>query len=375
MKKTLLITLEWPPVKGGVGRYLSDFCDELPADQLIVLTNKTKEGPVKTGYKVYRQDLITKWPIWPKWLGLIWRVSRLVKEEKIEIIQVSHILPIGTVAYLIKKWLKIPYLVYIHGMDILLVQKPARKLKMAKKILKDAQAVVVNSRYSKGLVAGLGVGEEKIRVISPSTKIYKQKPNLELVSQLRQKYELQDKKIIFSVGRLVERKGFDLVVKALSAILKEVPEAIYLLAGVGPFESRIKELITELNLGNKVILLGEIKEEELASFYELADLFIMPSLELKAKGDTEGFGIVFLEANAFGKPVIGTKVGGIPDAVIDGETGLLIEPNNIEEISRTVIKLLRDNGLAQRLGSQGQKRVLRDFNCLTQAKKIEELLC
>ncbi len=123
-----------------------------------------------------------------------------------------------------------------------------------------------------------------------------------------------------------------------------------------------------------MIFAGEVKEEEIPLYYMACDLFIMPSYEIKEKGDVEGFGIAYLEANACGKPVIGGRSGGVTDAVIDGETGLLIDPLNINQIAEALIKLLTNSGLARKLGEEGRRRIKKELNWRKIAQEIREII-
>jgi phosphatidylinositol alpha-1,6-mannosyltransferase len=118
----------------------------------------------------------------------------------------------------------------------------------------------------------------------------------------------------------------------------------------------------KLHLQDNVVFTGYVSEDEKAFYYNAADVFVMPNRELE-NGDVEGFGIVFLEANIYGKPVIGGRSGGAVDAIVDGKTGLLVNPIDIEEIASAIIRFLSNEGYAKQLGFQGRKRVERDFNC------------
>jgi len=177
--------------------------------------------------------------------------------------------------------------------------------------------------------------------------------------------------VILTVGNLVERKGHDVVLKSLPKVLKEVPNTVYLIVGDGEQKQNLKELVDELGLGEQVIFTGRVPEKELPQYYNACDVFIMPSREIGS--DIEGFGIVFLEAGACSKPVIGGRSGGIIDAVEDGVSGILVDPTNVDEISQTLITLLTDDELARRLGRQGRKRVEEDFDQLAMAKKLSQI--
>lgn len=375
MKKSLLITLEFPPQIGGVGNYLFNIVNYFPTQDIVVLAEKTPTLPPFTNYKVYQKKLLTTFKfIWPKWIFLFFLAKKIIKKESIKYIQVSHALPVGTVALMIKKCLGLPYLVYTHGMDILLPQSSKRKTRLIKSIFNNADRVIANSRFTKDELLKLGVDDEKITIVHPCANSVPKKIDLKKQEEIVNKYHLQDKKMLFTVGRLVTRKGHDLVIKSLRKVIERFPNVVYLVSGDGPNKQNLINLTDAMNLSDKVIFLGEISDDDLQIFYRLCNIFIMPAREIKEKGDVEGFGLVFLEASLFAKPVIGGKSGGQPDAIEDGYSGLLVNPNDENEIANAIIKLLESPELAEKLGQQGRQRVLEKFRWDEEAKKIINLL-
>lgn len=365
MKKALLITIDFPPRVGGVANYLSNICSNVPSDKIIVLASKEKESDEfdkKQNYKIYRHKLLFKYlPL--KWLRAFWPVLKIVRKEKIEIIHTSHILPIGYVAYLFKKAFKIPYIVYTHGLDILHPQNNPRKKYWLEKILQNAEQVITNSSFTANEVNKLSVQKEKIKIINPCLDLSQYKfPLEEKIESLKNKLNLKNKKILLTTARLVERKGIDMVIKSLSTVLKNIPDLVYLIIGKGPDKNRLENLIKEKNLENKVFFIGEARHEDLNLYYNLADVFIMPSRQL-SNGDVEGFGIVYLEANLYGKPVIAGRSGGVPDAVEDKINGLLVNTESVEEISEAIIKLFQNQELYNSLAEKGKTRVKEKFIC------------
>jgi phosphatidylinositol alpha-1,6-mannosyltransferase len=137
---------------------------------------------------------------------------------------------------------------------------------------------------------------------------------------------------------------------------------MYLIVGEGPEGKRLRRLVRQLGLEDKVIFVGPIPYGEVAKYYKLCDVYVMPSKEVRTKHHWfEGFGIVYLEANACGKPVIGGRSGGVGDAVIHGQTGLLVNPYDVKEMSKALQLLLTDRRYASLLGQQGKQRVESDF--------------
>jgi len=211
------------------------------------------------------------------------------------------------------------------------------------------------SQSTKREIVQLGLNPDRIAVIPPSVDTQRFHPQID-GSQVVTRHRLQGKKVILTVARLVERKGIDMVIRAMPKVLKAIPDAVYLVIGTGPYQGRLERLVEELRLGNRVIFVGYVADEELPYYYGACNLFVLPSRTLADKGEIEGFGIVFLEAGACGKPVIGGRGGGTSEAIEEGVTGLLVDPLDVNEIANVIVKVLQDEELARRLGENGRRR-------------------
>jgi phosphatidylinositol alpha-1,6-mannosyltransferase len=164
------------------------------------------------------------------------------------------------------------------------------------------------------------------------------------------------------------------VIRVLPTVLKNIPDLKYIIAGSyeKKYCQRLQQLVEDLNLGDIVTFTGYVQPHEIPLYYNLCDVYIMPSRELENKGDTEGFGITYLEANACEKPVIGGKSGGVVDAIVDGKTGFLVNPEDEDEIADKLILLLSDPGLAQKLGKNGRDRIEKGYTWNIITKDILE---
>jgi phosphatidylinositol alpha-1,6-mannosyltransferase len=195
-------------------------------------------------------------------------------------------------------------------------------------------------------------------------------------SEIRRRHGLDGKRIILTLARVVERKGHDQVIRAMPRILEVIPTAMYLIAGPeqGSFSDRLRDLAEKLGVGPAVVFAGSLSLSDVPLYYNACDVYVMPSRELAKAGDTEGFGITFLEANACGKPVVGGRSGGVADALEDGVTGSLVDPSDPEEVAYQLIRLLSDADLAQRMGRAGRERVLTSYTWDRIAAKFSEKL-
>lgn len=260
----------------------------------------------------------------------------------------------GLECLVLKKVAKIPYGIMVHGNELLdeTARSPlenfARRI-IRKMVLENADVVFANSSYTEQLLNSV-VKCKKSAVIHPPVHFEnKYKGD----SESRQKEH-----ILLSIGRLVERKGFQDVIKAMPMILKEIPEMKYYIAGTGEYKEELKKTIDELNLQEHVFLPGRISEEEKDELYSKCDYFIMPSYIIESKANVEGYGIVFIEANMYGKYVIATRSGGIPDAINEGITGEFVEERNPESIKEHVLGLYKN-------GSYDPA------NCVSWAKQVD----
>lgn len=371
MQKTLLFTIDFPPSFGGVANYYENICGHLPADKIFVLAPKISLVD-HADYKIYRENLITSLPIWPKWIFSFWYLYKVIKKEQIKNVLVGQVLPLGTVTLILSKILKFDYFVFTHGMDILLAQKTKKRKFLLKKILSNAKGVITNSEFNKKELVSLEIEDNKINIVYPCINP-EIKVNEKIKSEIINKYKLAGKKILLSVGRKVERKGFDMVIKVMDKIVKEEKNCVYIIAGGhGNYSRKLKQLIFDSSANKNIIFLEDISKEEKEALYNLCDIFIMPCRQIGE--DVEGFGIVFLEANLFGKPTIAGNSGGAVEAVIDNKTGLVVNSESEKEIANAVLKLLKDTELAKKLGEQGKERVLKEFIWENQVKKLKDIL-
>ena len=354
--------------------YYEHLVKEFPNGDVLVLTVDEINGqkiPEQDG--IIRRRLLFKSKLfWPKWLPLLWQIFKIVRQNKIKMIQVGQILPVGTAVFILNKFFKIPYMVYCHGMDVMTAAQCPRKKRLARKILKKAEFIAANSKFTKEKILEYGARAQDVTVVypCPNMKLFR-KVTPQEIDALKNKYNLRGKKIILTAGRLVERKGHDVVLGALHKLKESVPEVHYAIIGEGPMEGVIKQMIKTLGLENSVTLIGKVSDYELAVWYEVCDVFVMISRQLKNE-DAEGFGIVYLEANMFGKPVIAGKSGGVAEAVLDNETGILVEPTNPHEILSAMEKLLKNPEEARQLGENGRRRVEEKFQWNKQAEPLIE---
>ena len=381
--KSLLVSLEFPPQHGGVGNYYYHVCKHLPAGSIVVLAPTSAQAPafdVKQPFTIIREPRLNRL-LTPSRLILVnwwrqWRVYRAIRQSikvhRVTLLHVGHVLPLGTIALLLKRWRKLPYLLYAHGLDILLPQRSVRKKALLKRIIRQAHGLVSNSNFTREALLKLGGRADTIAVVYPCPNLTDTRVPVDRLEHLRRTHRLDGKRVILTVGRLVERKGHDQIIRALPAVRKRVPNATYLVVGNGPYRHRLQQLVNQYRLGEHVTFLDRVDETQLAACFEVCDVFAMPSRQIGP--DVEGFGMVYLEAALFGKPAIAGESGGATEAVLHNLTGLIVNPNDTAAISAALIKLLTDRAYADRLGFQAMQRVLELFTWDRQVEKLLKLL-
>jgi len=375
MKKILLITHDFYPSIGGIAQYWRFFGNEIPAEKWVVLAPPLKESQkeLDVSYRIYRRPFT--WQFFPRWLPLLFQIPSIIsicKKERIEIIIDSHLVSAGIVALIIKWIYGIPYIIFSHGMDSAIPLHTILKKYLVSYIVRNAEWLVANSRATAKNLLSLGGSENNIRIMYPCPSLlsFRSQIHDELSKELLT--DLSGKRIILTISRLVERKGISYVIDALPEILRSYPNVVYVVIGEGPHQITLQKQAEKQGVSKNIYFMGALEGVVIRQWIERCDIFIMTPFTLK-NGNMEGFGIVFLEANSCGKPVIGSRCGGIPDAVIDGETGILVDEKNSAQIVHAAIELLSDNELSKRLGENGKKRVEQEFQWKMRTEKIKSL--
>ncbi|MBI1936238.1 glycosyltransferase [Candidatus Woesearchaeota archaeon] len=294
-------------------------------------------------------------------------IIEIIKREKIDIIHAHWLIPQGFLAAVIKKFCRIHYIATAHAGDIFPLRKRLLKSVGAFSI-KNADCMTANSTFTKNSV--LGIYGRDIEIIPMGVDLRSFSPKNK-DAKIREKYGINGSFILF-VGRLAEKKGTEYLIRAIPMVLEKLPNSKLLIVGDGPEKERLENLTNELKLNRNVIFAGKVINQDLPKYYATADIFVGPSIVAKG-GDTEGLGIVFLEAIASGTCVVGTNVGGIPDIIKNNETGLLVEEKNLEELAKAIVKLLKDKKLQQKLKKNAMNHIRKNYSWDIVAEKFSSL--
>ena len=346
MSRIVLLTLEYPPFKGGVAQYLKGLGDELDraGHEFFVIG--------ESGDVTIEQSFFSRY-FWPKWILPSLRLANRIRDLKPDYVMISHVLPVGLMMLIIQKMTGIPFICVVHGLDI---AKP-RGIKrwFIKQVLGRASVVVCNSRFTKRVVDEYGTHADTI-VVYPGVT------SCDVPVSHREGYR------ILSVGRLVERKGFDTLIGCMPRVLAKCPDAQLTIAGDGPQRAELESLVASLGLQSSVLFEGGVERDRLHALYARSDLFCM--LPRDIDGDVEGFGIVYLEAALHGLPVVAGGSGGVSEAVKHDVSGLVCDPTHADSITDAIVRLLSNEAMSVQMGRDARQRVRDNFPWRTTAQPL-----
>ena len=380
VRDVLIVSSTFPPVIGGSSVVYSQLCSNAP-DRIVGLGPSkdyetgnvlpgTAELDAKAPYIMRRLDylrppvstkpkgrILRLWSIFvddlPVMIRAFFFVAALTNYYRVKVVCVGELIDHGWLVLPVRYLLGRKVILYTHGEEI--ASSSVRLLgRLRGYFLRQADAIISVSQFCKdGIVSNYGISPSKIHVVSNGVDLETfckgERDRTVFAPKIR------DRVIILSVSRLVERKGQEFLIRAMPDILREIPQAQCVIVGAGPLESFLKDLTAKLKLDDSVSFQGSVPLDELVRFYRAADVFVLPCRTMP-DNSTEGFGLVFLEANACGMPVVAGAAGGTVEAVIDGKTGLLVDGTNVQEISTAVKRILRDPEFAKQLADGGWRR-------------------
>jgi len=362
----LILANDFPPSTGGIQRYLYGLAVALHhrGEEVVVIATEQPQSaefdatspvptlrvPAARRFQVARNlaDAATNY------------VHKASHEQKVTTIIAANWWPDGYGAWLVQHRTGVPYVVIGHGREMVQTGVNLIKWLMQQLVIRGAAGGLANSHYSAQQLGRRGLPQERIRVIYGGVDPAQFTTPPASDEQVQRKLAQDDQPMLLTVSRLVRRKGHSQVIAALPQIASEVGPVKYIIVGSGPEEQNLRRLTREYGIEDCVQFLGEVDDRELSALYRDADVFVMPSRDLRGQ-PIEGFGLVYLEANLCGLPVVAGDTGGVADAVVDGETGLLVNPEDPAAIASATVRLLRDPDWAAQLAATGRARVLEEF--------------
>lgn len=377
MKRILLLSEIFPPQHGGSGRWFWEIYTRL-SEQKVFFVVGDFPGAVNFdrshNFDVKRMNLSSQaWGLRSIvairfYLSCWWRLSRLVRKNRIQEIHCARSLPEGVIALLIKVSQGVQYRCYVHGEDVETASTSKELSFLTKLVMYKAKQIICNSQNSAEIVLkNWKIPTNRISVMHPGVDVAKFQNDL----KFERPPNWNERTVLLTVGRLQKRKGHDMAIRALPTIRKSIPNIHYCIVGDGAEYECLKRLSLDLDVADNVEFLTDIDDGEMVARYQNCDLFILPNRTVDH--DIEGFGIVLLEAQACGAPVLAGNSGGTKETMEVGKTGVIVDCTDPKALAQTLIKLLEDMDELKSMGQKGRDHVKHNFDWTILAKRAQRL--
>ena len=378
MSRVLLVSNDFPPRRGGIQSYLKELVDHLVAAGTHTLTVDAPNWKGaddfdiearESGYSVVRHPATLMLPV-PSVAG---RMRKLIDRYDAETVWFGAAAPLALMAPLARDAGAGRVVASTHGHEVGWSMLPLARSAL-RRIGTGTDVVTYVSRYTRGRFASAFGSDAALEHLPPGVDTDRFAPDEVARAELRARYRLGERPVVVCVSRLVPRKGQDMLIRAMPAIRQRVPGTALVIVGGGPYLTSLRRLAHSFGVAEHVVFTEGVPGDELPAHHALADVFAMPCRTRGAGLDVEGLGIVFLEASATGVPVVAGLSGGAPEAVRDGETGVVVDGWDVGAIAASVGELLADPDRAVRMGKAGRRWVVDNWQWSTQAEKLAQLL-
>jgi phosphatidylinositol alpha-1,6-mannosyltransferase len=372
----LFVTNDFGPRAGGIETFIIGLIERRPFGQTIVYTSAQPnseqydaEWLAQYGVRVIRDRSKILLPT-PR---VAFHLKKIIRKEGITTAAFGAAAPLGLLSAGMKRAGVVRTVALTHGHEVWWAKVFPFNL-LLRRIGSTVDVLTylgefTRSAISKGLTAKAQASMVKI---APGIDVDHFIPTN--ATALRNSLGLSDKKVIVSVGRLVHRKGQDHLIEAMPEILKSIPQAHLLLVGEGPYREHLQTLVKKHNLEASVSFIGRIQYKDLPTYICVGDIFAMPSRSRLMGLEVEGLGIVYLEASSCGLPVLAGDSGGAPDALVQNETGLVVDGTDDQQIATAAIKLLTNIELSKKMGLAGRQWIIDNWRWEIWSKDFEKLL-
>ncbi len=376
----LLLTELFPPAIGGSAVLFQGIYSRVEGADVVLLTDGGPgcAGPAAesgAGLRIVRHALATsrRGVLDPRglWhhLGVAAHVRRLLPRRD-GLVHCARAIPEGIGAMLARAFGGPRYVCWTHGEDLAGALTSRELTWLTRWVYRWADAALANSRNTATLLKSFGVPDAKIHIVYPAVDARRFHPLVE-GSLVRRRFADDDDVLLLSVGRLQRRKGHDVAIQAVARLRERLPNLRYVIAGDGEERQRLEQMVAELGVRDRVFFAGIVGDAELPSYYAACDVFLLPNRV--DHGDIEGFGIVFLEAAAAGRPVIGGNSGGVPEAVEGNVTGLLVDGASVDSVAAAIADLAQSARRRHMMGAAGRVRAVERFSWERAAAAVSDL--
>lgn len=371
MSKTLVITNDFPPQEGGIETFVIEVLKCFPSQDVVVYTSAAEgaaEYDAALPFPVIRDQTKVLLPT----KRVTERAIAIAKEHGCDRVWFGAAAPLAFMAKHLRAAGIKRIVATSHGHEIWWARIPGARTAL-RRIGRDTDVVTFLGEYTRSKIApGLGKQAFLSRLVPGAhASDFGKDIDPQVITDLKDEYGLTGKKVIVCVSRLVKRKGQDVLIKAMPQILEQIPDAILVIVGRGPYEQDLRKLAAKTS--TSVVITGGVPYDQLINFYAAADIFAMPTRNRLMGLEAEGLGIVFLEASASRLPVIAGDSGGAPDAVLEGVTGYVVDGTDVNEVASKIIDTLNDPN-AKQMGLAGRKWVEEEWSWEGSAQRLQRML-
>ena len=373
----LVLTELFLPTKGGTAVWFDEVYRRLGGKEIHIVTADVpgaEQYDAMQPNSLHRLRLRRRWWLRPESLGIYAKFLAvslaLVARHRFDAVHAGRVLPEGLVGWLVARLIRRPLVIYSHGEELTTWRQPM-KMRAMVTTYRHADVVITNSEFTRDELVKRGVAPQKIVLLNPGVDVERFRPGLPHRDLTAGIGLAVGEKLIVSVGRLSRRKGFDQVIRAIPLLLAGGVAVRYAVIGIGEDLGHLSKLAAECEVADRVHFLGHVAPEDLPRWYNAADVVAMPNREID--GDTEGFGMVFVEAAACGKPTVAGLAGGTGAAVVDGVTGFRVNGESVAAVADAIGRLLWNPALARELGENGYARAVSEFSWERVAERTRQL--
>jgi phosphatidylinositol alpha-1,6-mannosyltransferase len=363
---SLLVTNDFPPKVGGIQSYLYELWRRLPPEETHVLTTPYPGAADWDAAQPFSIERVRRRVLLPA-PGLAGRVDAIARERGADVIFLDPVLPLGLIG---RRLRAAPHVLIAHGAEVNVPGRLPGGRMLARRVLRAASGLVAAGEYPARAAARAAGTELPTLVVPPGVDPDRFRPlSADERAVARRRFGLAaDRPLVLGLSRLVPRKGFDVLIDAVAAMDPGVQLAI---GGAGRDARRLERRAGERGIAGRCTFLGRVPDADLADLYGCADVFAMVCRERWGGLEAEGYGIVFVEAAACGVPSVAGRSGGSHEAVVDGETGFVVDPHDAGDVRAALDRLLGDDALRERLGAAARTRAVQE---LTYDRQVGRLL-
>jgi phosphatidylinositol alpha-1,6-mannosyltransferase len=372
VRRTLLITNDFPPRAGGIQSYVRSLAERLPSGELVVYAPSwagAAEYDARQPFPIFRHPGTLMVPN----AAVRQRAAELIRDHRIRAVWYGAAAPLSLLTPALRTDGVTRTVASTHGHEVGWSMIPGAR-RLLRRIGRTNDVITFVSRYARRRISAALGPTAALEYLPPGVRVDTFRPDPVARRAMRARYGLGDVPLLLSVGRLVARKGQDNLIRALPSILRRVPQAVVLIVGDGPDGPRLRGLVSALGVDRQVHFAGSVPWVDLPAHYAAADVFAMPCRTRGSGLDVEGLGIVFLEASASGLPVIAGRSGGAPETVQQGRTGVVVDGRDVAQVARATTDLLTDRDRASTWGANGRAWVSQPWNWDSSGQRLAALL-